>query len=93
METRLLQFNITLIYVHGVPKNVHKFGKESPAQKSEKSANDMLLHRKKRNLDFDTSFVKIGLKLMELLAQEDTTPWFVQTRWFDFYLCRIHTKR
>ena len=36
------------------------------------------------SLNFDTSFVNISWKVTELLAQEDTIPWFAETRQFAF---------
>ena len=49
----------------------------------------MSLHRENSNLDFDTSFVNVNSKLMELFALEDMTPTSPDPRWSDVYLINV----
>ena len=74
-----------------VPKNVNKIGQNSSALKSGKSTTYVSLDRKSPNLGFDTSSVKNGSRLTELLVLEDTTPRLAETRWFDIYLVNIRS--
>ena len=63
------------------PKNVNRFGKEQLGSEASKINKYVWLDRKNRKIDFETSLVKTGWKLIELFAQEDTIPWFAETRW------------
>ena len=58
--------------------------KNNSALKSNKSTNHTLLDRKNLNLDFDTSFVKMGWKLVELCPKSQSqisTMFENQTTW------------
>ena len=51
----------------------------------------MSLDRKNSNQDFDISFVKVVLKLMELFALEYMTPSYANAKWFDLYLINVRS--
>ena len=51
----------------------------------------MSLDRENSNLDFDTSFVNVDSKFMELFALEDMTPSYADARWFDLYLINVRS--
>ena len=73
----------------GAPKILTNLEKSSWNRKSK---NQQIISGKNRNLDFETSSVKFGSKLTELLASEDTVPLFAEIRQFDFYLVNVSSQ-
>ena len=51
----------------------------------------MSLDRENSNLDFDTSFLNVDSKFMELFALEDMTPSYADARWFDLSLINVRS--
>ena len=68
-----------------------KFGKGYLGSEVRKSTNQISLDRKNSNKDFDTSFVNVVSKLMDLFALEDMTLSYAAARRLDFYLINIRS--